>query len=333
MLPNVTLLQGVSVLDVVTDDSRTRVTGVRIRTAAGEEKVIASDLTVDTSGRMSRAPEWLRQLGYEPPGETVVDARLGYASRLIERRPEHERKWRAVFIQADPPGQPRSGIAFPVEGNRWVVTLCGGGGDYPPTDEAGFLAFARSLPSGEVYDLLRSTTPAVPIVAYRRTENRWRHYDRLSRQPEGFIALGDSVCAFNPVYGQGITTAALQAQALDDCLKNGSPLKPKAVQKKLARIVATPWSLATGEDLHYPDAGGRPSLADRLLQPYVRRVMGVSTWNPEARRTLLEVFTMMAPPQHLLRPSVVLTAMRDAVRGRPAASEQPASSARARQAA
>jgi 2-polyprenyl-6-methoxyphenol hydroxylase-like FAD-dependent oxidoreductase len=165
-----------------------------------------------------------------------------------------------------------------------------------------------------VYNLLRSAEPASPIVGYRRTENCWRHYERLPRQPEGFIVLGDAACAFNPVYGQGMTTAAQQALALDQCLRRrGTNVQSKEIQKHIAGIVATPWALATGEDLRYPGVGARPGFVDKVLQHYVHRVMKVSTHDPQARQPLLEVFTMLAPPRLLLRPDVVARVVRDAM--------------------
>jgi 2-polyprenyl-6-methoxyphenol hydroxylase-like FAD-dependent oxidoreductase len=283
------------------------------------QEFIAADLVVDASGRMSRAPEWLKILGYEPPAESIVDANLGYASRLYRRRPEQERRWRAVFIQAAPPEQPRAGIAFPVEGDQWIVTMCGGGGDHAPTTEAGYLDFARSLPSGEVYNLIRSAEPLSPIVGYRRTENLWRHYERLKAFPDGFVIIGDAACAFNPVYGQGMTTAALAAMKLDDCLRTdhsaGFSLR---FQKQLAQVIATPWALATGEDLRYATSSHtRPRLADRLLQAYVGQVMTVSTYDPSVRRALLEVFTMMSPPSRLMHPAVMSKVILGGVCGNP----------------
>jgi 2-polyprenyl-6-methoxyphenol hydroxylase-like FAD-dependent oxidoreductase len=303
---NVSVMQGATVLGLVTDQQRNRVTGVGVRLADGDETVIAADLTVDALGRMSPTPSWLEHLGCEAPRETIVDARLGYATRLYRRRPEQERDWRGVFIQAAPPQQPRAGIALPVEGNRWIVTLCGGGGDYAPLSEPEFVEFARSLPSGEVYNLIRDAEPAGPIAGYRRTENRWRHYESLSRQPEGFIVLGDAACAFNPVYGQGMTTAGLGALTLDACLRaHRGDVPARRFQKQLAKVIATPWALATGEDIRYPGSEAQPKLAEQMLQKYVHRVMAVSTHNPDVRRALLEVFTMMAEPVRLLQPGVV----------------------------
>ncbi len=106
-----------------------------------------------------------------------------------------------------------------MEGGRWLVTVSGGDGDYPPTDEAGFLGFARALRTPDLSEAIKDAEPLGPIVGYRATENRLWHYDRLERWPKGLVALGDAVCVLNPVYGQGMTTAALGAEVLDRCLR------------------------------------------------------------------------------------------------------------------
>ncbi len=304
---NIELVQG-RIVTGVSGDKAGRITGVRVRhSQAADEELVTADLVVDCSGRMSRAPEWLKELGYIAPPESVVDANLGYASRLYRRRPEHERNWRAVFIQAAPPEQPRAGVAFPVEGDRWMVTMCGGGGDYAPSTEPEHLNFARSLPSGEIYNLIQKAEPLSPIVGYRRTENRWRHYEQLKTFPDGFVVLGDAACAFNPVYGQGMTTAALGAMTLDARLrKDDCDGFSRRFQRDLARVIATPWALATGEDLRYRTANAaQPRLAERILQNYVGKVMAISTYDSSVRSYLLAVFTMMSPPSRLMRPSTM----------------------------
>src|SRR5262249_43322115 len=146
-----------------------------------------------------------------------VNAHLGYASRVCAL-PSCPFDWKALYVQAKPPSGTRSGLVVPIEGNTWIVTLGGRGGDYPPTDDEGFLAFARSVPCPEFYEAARAAEPLGPTVAFRATANRWRHFERLPRWPERFVALGDAACTFNPVYGQGMTMAALGAVTLGECL-------------------------------------------------------------------------------------------------------------------
>jgi 2-polyprenyl-6-methoxyphenol hydroxylase-like FAD-dependent oxidoreductase len=316
--------QEVEVTRLVPDDAGSGICGVALRArgidnrssqdvarnAAGE-RILNADLVVDASGRGSRAPQWLESLGYGRPAETIVDAHLGYATRLFRRPAEVEGR-KGMFIQASPPTSPRSGVVVPIEGDRWIVTVCGGDGNYPPADGAGFLEFARGLRSSAIYDAIKGAEPLSPVFTHRGLDNRWRHFERMARWPERFIVLGDAACAFNPVYAQGITTAALAAAALGDCLRvtrhrqNRADLAT-AFQKKLARVVRTPWLLATGEDRRYrrTDASA-PGLATRWTHRYMDRIFQIITKSATVRRRSLEVFHLLRHPITLFHPGNVM---------------------------
>lgn len=314
-LPNVKVREGAMVENLLFSEDGARARGVRWRAIdSGATEELEAALVVDASGRMSRTPEWLRQAGYEAPGETVVNAHLGYASRLYRRNPDAGRDWKALFLQSAPPKNPRAGLAFPIEGDRWLVTLCGGGKDYAPTEEAAYLEFARSLPDPRLYQLLTTSEPLTPITGYRRTENRRRHYEQIRRFPQGLLVFGDSACAFNPVYGQGISVAALCAQALRECMKDGdrSSLAIR-FHRKQAAASTTPWALATSEDVRYPNAeGAKETLAAKALHWYVHHVMAASTHDTQVRYVLLRVFGMIDEPSVFFRPWVAWRVLREA---------------------
>jgi 2-polyprenyl-6-methoxyphenol hydroxylase-like FAD-dependent oxidoreductase len=266
--PRVKMMDNTDVLRLIPAADKKQVAGVLIcpRTSESDRRVateLRADLVVDTTGRGSRAPRWLNDLGYVIPEETVVDAHLGYASRLYRIPDDFERDWKCAYVQSAPPKRNRGAILFEVEGNRWLVTLTGGARDYPPSDEVGFLEFARSLPVSIIYDAMRAAEPITPIKTYRGTENRLRHFDRAKDLPGNFLLLGDAVCAFNPVYGQGMTTAALGALALRNTLSENASLPglSRRFQKRLGRVNKAPWLLATGEDYRYPETRGHGATA------------------------------------------------------------------------
>jgi hypothetical protein len=250
----------------------------------------------------------------------VVNSFQGYASRYYRPAADFAADWKALYVQQAPPGGPRGGILQPVEGGRWLVSLVGGDGDYPPTDEAGFLAFARGLRSPALYEAIASAEPLSPIVGQRGTENRLRHYDRLGRFPDGVVALGDAVCAFNPVYGQGMSAAALGAEALDDWLWDGghrSPGRGRDFQRRLARATAAAWQLATGADCAFRTAEGpRPGRVARLTGLFLAEVMRAATRRPWARRRLAEVLNLLRQPGALFGPGVLARVAWDRLMGR-----------------
>ncbi len=322
-LPNVRFLEGTEVKRLVPRDGGRSVIGVALeaRDRGACEELLEADLVVDASGRGSRAPRWLEQLGYRAPEETVVNAFLGYASRLYRNPEGFDDHWKGVYVQAAPPEGRRAGILLPVEGGRWLLTLGGRGRDYPPTDDAGFLEFARSLRSPLIYDAVRRAEPLSPVTSFRANENRLRRYDRLSALPHNFVVMGDAACAFNPVYGQGMTTAALGAIALDESLREqrrrpGGGLRGFAprFQKRLARVNAGPWLMATSEDCRYPNTeGGRRGPATRFMHGYMDAVTRLSTKDAGVRRLLLENIHMLKRPTSLFSPGVVLRVIKQAI--------------------
>lgn len=321
--PSLRLHDRVQVTSLVANADRTRVLGVALRRHAGPDgepvdlapaRELAADLIVDASGRSSRLPQWLAALGYPPPQESVINASIGYASRLYHR-PATCSGWMGAYLQAAPPARTCGGTILPIEGDRWLVTLIGGGGDHPPTDEDGFLAFLRSLPSPILYDAVRAAAPLSPITGYQATENRWRHYERLARRPEGLLVLGDAACTFNPVYGQGMTTAGLGALALDQALREQRRRRPEGdlsglaarFQQALAKVNEAPWLLAIGEDVRYTTtekAGVRSGWGTRLMHWYLDRLVARAARDAGLRQLLLEVLQMIKPPAVLSRPAV-----------------------------
>jgi len=298
-----------------------RVEGVSFHTngehSKGTATMLKGDLVAVATGRNSPVPQWLEALGGPRPATTQVNAHIGYASRMFCRRTTIDRPWKAIFIQAAPPEKTRGGILFPVEGNRWLVTLQGGDRDYPPTDDEGFLDFARSLRSNALYEAIKGAEPLTPITSYRGTENRLQHYERLSSWPERLIVFGDAACAFNPVYGQGMTTAALLAENLRKHLKHhASNLDglARSYQKSVAKINSAPWMLSTGEDLRFRSTeGATPSFATRLTHRYIDHVLRLGTKRQYIRKRFLEVQGMLKRPEALFRQSIVIRVLSSAL--------------------
>ena len=285
--PGVTLLEGRSVIDLCLADDGNTVTGVTlVGSASGDDRpvgTVPADLVVDATGRRSRLPDWLERLGFERPDETRIDAHLAYSTRIY-RRPPGGRGWKAILLQSQPPSTSRVGLLFPIEGDRWMVTVQGVGDDHPPTDAAGFDRFVAGLRSPAIHDAIRDAEPLTRPVAFANTANRRRHFDRARHWPERLIAVGDSACAFNPVYGQGMSVAAKTAVALDEALSRHRRAHrtldgfAKPMQRLVAKQGDPAWMIATGDDLRMPTTtGGKRNVATSVQHRYLDRVMAAAT--------------------------------------------------------
>ncbi len=303
-------------------ESEARANGSRVTGAVctvGDETVsLHADLVVDASGRSSRLPRWLEELGYAAPQESTVNADVGYATRWYSVPEDWQADWKMVLLATRFPDIKGGAVVQPVEGNRWVVTLVGYAGDHPPTDEAGFEEFARRLIGPQVWEAISAAEPLTGIGGYRRTENHWRHYERLKRLPDGVIALGDSVCAFNPVYAQGMTVSALSAEILDDFLKGRGNQERGALegarsgayglafQKKLAKMLKTPWQLATSDDFRWAGRNaGDASPVERFMHRYIEHVLD-RIHRPDVCLAFFNAAHLISPPATLFRPRIAV---------------------------
>jgi 2-polyprenyl-6-methoxyphenol hydroxylase-like FAD-dependent oxidoreductase len=316
---NIEPLEGHEVVGLNLGTDGVTVVGVELRKRASgptgvPTNALTADFVVDASGRTSQAPAWLEAAGFGRPAETRIDSFLGYASRLYARPDDSLHDWRAIYLQANPPNAARMGGLFPIEGGRWIVMLGGAGRDYPPTDEAGFLDFASSLRSRVLYEAIRNAEPLTPIRGYRRTDNERRRFERMSPWPEGFAVVGDAACAFNPIYGQGMTVAAQTAAALERALRRRS-LSGRGFSRRLQRTVgssnAAAWLIATGEDMRYPTtAGARPSLRIRLMHRYLDRVLTVANTDRTVSGAFIDALSLIKRPTSLFKPRIVAAALR-----------------------
>ncbi|MFF9091290.1 NAD(P)/FAD-dependent oxidoreductase [Streptomyces sp. NPDC014991] len=293
-------------------DCRT-VTGVRVRADDGTEAELTADLVIDASGRTSRTPHWLNELGITGLTEDRIDSGLVYASRIY-RAPVPTHDWPMIGINADPrlPGPANAGGILPIEDNRWHVSLMGAPGGQPTRDANAFEPFARTLRHPLIGDLIAHAQALTDVSVTHSTANRRYYYERLACWPERFIALGDSVASFNPVYAQGMSVTAQSAVTLRDHLQSGSAVGLAAyrVQRAIGRIVNTAWALAIGQDIHFSTTEGKkPNLVDRMLHRYVNRLSRTATGSFQAATALTDVLTLQAPPTSLVKPSVLLTAI------------------------
>jgi 2-polyprenyl-6-methoxyphenol hydroxylase-like FAD-dependent oxidoreductase len=310
-LPNVQAVEGCNVLGLVTTAGNSRVTGVHLvrRQAGSVEETIMADLVVDASGRGSRSPVWLEKLGYQRPAVEEVRIGMGYTTCYYRRQPEHVPGLNGIVLMATPPNK-RLGVMLAQDGDRWVVTIGGYLGHHAPTDYQGFLESARRLPAPHIYNVIKDTEPLGEPVAYKFQANLRRRYEKLARFPEGYLVFGDALCSFNPIYGQGMTVAAMEAVALGECLANGRNRLAKHFFAKASKIIDVPWSTAVGNDLCFPEVEGSRTPMVRFLNWYIGKVHIAAHNDARVSIAFLKVTNMIAPPTSIMLPRIVWRVMK-----------------------
>lgn len=317
--PRITAVQGTDVVGLT--GSADRVTGVLLRERGGERADteparLAADLVVDASGRSSRTPEWLEALGADRPAEDRVESGIGYVSRVYRDGSDGAlTDARIVYLV----GETTGAVIAPVEpAGTHMITFATPRGEALPTDPEAFEALADRQVHPLVRQWIDKAEPASPVYGFLRTENVRRAYDRVV--PEGLLVTGDALCALNPVFGQGMSTAALDAVALDESLAAGLP--NRAAQAALLAASDQAWAISTGADKARPgvtgNAAGR-TLRDKVSSWYLGRVQERCGVNPEVQTTFRRVLALLAPPAELFRPAVVRSVLFQ--KGAPAGAE------------
>ncbi|AIS01134.1 FAD dependent oxidoreductase [Streptomyces glaucescens] len=308
--PVIGVLEGTEAVGLAGDASRVRGVLLRDRSdgARGEPRTLAADLVVDASGSGTRAPQWLTAIGAQAPREETIDTGLAYASRVYRGKDGVLGGDTVGYYVYPTPAQVHGGGALPLEDGTHLVIVSGLRGDEPPTDDDAFASYARRLPHPPLHRWLDEAEPLSPAFGYRRTANVRRRYDLPGRRPAGFLATGDALCTFNPVYGQGMAVAAMSAAALRDALADPRRTPTTArVQRALLAASRQAWDISAGADRAMPGAtgtavAGRP--VDRAVGWYLGRVQERYPSDPVVGRAFRAVLTLSAPVTALFAPPV-----------------------------
>jgi 2-polyprenyl-6-methoxyphenol hydroxylase-like FAD-dependent oxidoreductase len=260
-------------------------------------------------GRSSRLSDWLAAAGWERPAMRRMTINLNYATADFRRDGAMKP---LVGLAFNWPGEPEGGAAFvPIEADRWRVLIA---------------AFNDEHPGRTPEDLVRRFTTKYPPVfgdvvrgellgevrTYRHADSRRRDFTRLTRLPARLIAVGDAVASFNPVYGQGMSAAALHAACLALYLRSGPDLAaPASDYFKLQEVVVdAAWSMSTNADLALPHVDGPYPRGYRITNWFATQIVDASTVDVEIARRFNSVTGMASHPSVLGTPAIVLRALR-----------------------
>jgi flavin-dependent dehydrogenase len=307
-LTNVKVQARCRVLNIIDESNTGAATGVSYRTPDGNAETLQSDLIIDASGSGSLTLEFLKASGRRAPEETSIGVNMRYASALFDHA-DIRGNYKFAYTFPNAPEESRGGLIAPAENGSYQVALIGRGEDNLPISEREFRRYARELWTPTVYNAIKNAKRLTEIKPYSFTESRWRHFARVSDFPRGLLPIGDAICRFNPVHGQGMSVAAKEASLLFDSLGrfNGDLLSTLAHDflTKAENLIADPWAMSAIPDFIYPETTGvRPNnLVERLN--FQKRLGRLAAHDAAVFELLMDVRNLLKPLNVLDDPSIV----------------------------
>jgi 2-polyprenyl-6-methoxyphenol hydroxylase-like FAD-dependent oxidoreductase len=310
LVKNATVLESTRPTELLSERIGERFQAVGVRTSEGRE--LRAELVVDCSGRAAVWKKWYAGLGVAPPRETVVDSQCGYSSRFYRPRDPARFSWKGMVVDAVYPEKPHWGVIVPLEQNDWVVTLGGFGGEYPPSDEEGFLRFARCLRSPDYVEALEQAEPITPVRTFRRMEMRWSHFEQHDHPISRLLVIGDAAWAYNPLYGQGMSIGVTCARLLRDALRDDPELDglPRRYYPPARRFAFPPWEATALRDMRWPRTSGARPWHGSITLPLSEFIMRAGHHDNEVFKELLLGIHLLKQPHELFTPSFVLRILR-----------------------
>jgi 2-polyprenyl-6-methoxyphenol hydroxylase-like FAD-dependent oxidoreductase len=283
------------------------VSAIRFENGNGRSETLPADLVIEASGRGNLTLGFLESTGQRPPEETVIGVDIGYATAVLTIPSEA----RPIMTFDTPARGGLTGIILPLERNRWIVTLVGRHDHKPPGDWDGFLAYAQQLRTPTIYQTIKCAEKLGEIARFGFPASLCRHLDRIEEFPRGLLPIGDAICRFNPVHGQGMSVSAQEACLLRELLRSrageADPLDglAKAFFAEAAKLIETPWALAAIPDYAVPETEGqRPEDLEQRLA-FSGALFQLAATDAAVHKLLVEVLHLLKPQSVLNDPDLV----------------------------
>jgi len=303
-LPNVRILDGLDLTEFTTSPGTNRITGVRCAardTDVGNE--LAADLVVDAMGRGSRTPALLANLGHDGPPVDELTVQLNYTSQWLRLAPGTLTEHHAVILPE--PGRLTTFALIGNEDDRWLLTVGTMVDMTPARDRAEMLEIAEKAAPAKFFNAVREAEPIGEVHHHRVPSNRWRRYDKLPQMPAGLLVTGDALCSFNPIYGQGMTMAAVDAMVLRDCLRGGTQSLSRRYFTQCTKKIRLAWQSSVGSDLALPEVDGPRPVSMRLTNAFTKRILIACSTDPVVAGMFVRVMGMLEPPTKLMHPTML----------------------------
>jgi flavin-dependent dehydrogenase len=308
--PNIAIQTRRRATEIIVSPDTPRVEGVRCDSEDGKSYAIDADFVVDATGRGSLTLQLLARMGLKKPEETEIGIDQAYSTTIVDRPNNRQDSWDGVMFLPSAPGSSRGGFVFPIEKQQWIVSVGGNHGDAPPRDWEGLLDFVKSFRTSTIYDALKNARPKMDIARFRLPASLRRHFERLDIFPTGLLAIGDAICRFNPVFGQGMSVATRQAVVLNSLLHDDVPRDHLAKQffTAIQSTIDAPWGVAQSDFVYPATRGIRPPDFEKRMQ-YNIGLTKLAAQDLEVHKLLAEVQNLLKPPAVLREPALATRVM------------------------
>jgi 2-polyprenyl-6-methoxyphenol hydroxylase-like FAD-dependent oxidoreductase len=306
---NILFRPGCRVTEITAAPDQKSIKGVRFESGPGPIETLEADLVLDASGRGSLTLQFLDRYLGQHPQQTEIGSDQGYSTAIFERPGDFQRDWKLFLHLPSAPESCRAATITDIEGGRWMIGLGGMHADFPPGDTAGYLEFAKSLRTPTAYEAIRSTRQIGGIERFRFPASIRRHFEKIAAFPRGLVAIGDAVCRFNPVFGQGMTVAAQEAvclrRLLNERSKSADPFDglSSAFFELIKSFIATPWAVAESDFIYPETRGARPESFEQRMK-YNRALVKLAAEDPFVHKLFVEVNHLMKPGDVLRDPAI-----------------------------
>ncbi|MGG3572437.1 FAD-dependent monooxygenase [Bacillus gobiensis] len=316
-IPNVRFLCKKEVIRLLSSTDRSTITGIQVQdrgTAERLQQTITANLVIDTSGRSSKVVRWLTELGYDVPKPEMLKVSLGYSTRHYRIPPHLAAKWNVIHLAGDPVKETNAGVFSIIENNRAEIVLWNIGGRYPSTNPEQYEREISQLASQLFAEVRQELEPIAAPRGYRLPELFRQRFEQMKRWPSGLLVMGDAFCNFDPIYGQGITVAAIEAEILEASLRdkhnNPEPDFELSVLKKMQDSIEPAWWLNCVSDLRWPGVeyvGSEPFKGLKFAQNYFEYILKSATEqsNYELYGLYWLVNSLFLHPRELFNPQMV----------------------------
>lgn len=319
-IANVRFLPKHEVIGLQTTPDQTAVTGIHVqeRGQSRLRKRLMADMVLDASGRSSKLVKWLQELAIAVPAPDFLQVNLGYSTRQYKIPSHLAEKWDTIRVEGNPDKGNFSEVLSTIENNIAEMSLQGVGSHYPPTDVSAYEQALTQLSSPLMMEALQGLEPLTSPRGYRIPELYRHHFEQMERWPSGLLVLGDAFCNFDPIYGQGMTVAAIEVEMLEACLQEQRD-RPVAgfeqrVLKKMKAVVEPAWWLNVVADLQWEGVeyvGTEPlkgiAFAQKYMDLYLKHATVQQNWDLYGLYWFVN--SLLLSPREIINPQMVTTVL------------------------